>query len=322
MPQTARPSRAWWIPRAGTRPPALLLLVLLLAAAGIAGCGGGDGGGGGGEKSDPVVARVNGHEIRQSGVDGVRAEARLVGQKATAAAALDQAIEREVVRAEAAKLGVTVSDAAVDDRAAKVSEQLGGEVALSAALKKAGMTEAQLRASLEAAVLLDGVRAARYPQLGATPAEARRFYERRRADLFTQPSAVDLGAIVVRNVGIAGNAVKRLRAGRPFSEVSRQFSTDPELKQTAGRMGWIDPRSMPGKLGSTVARLPLRAVSAPVAGPGGVWIFKVLGRRAAKVAKFSTVEKQLRAELTARKRSTALKQWLAQAVKSADIQKL
>lgn len=309
-----------WFPRPRAGLPALLVLVVL-AAIGVAACGGGDGGDGGGT-SDPVAARVNGHEIRQSAVNGVEAEARLIGQKATMAAALDQSIKRELLREEASKLGVSVSAAAVDARAAKVAEKVGGQAGLDAELKKAGMTEAQLRASLQAALLLESVRAAKYPHVRSTVAAARRFYGRRRADLFTRPSAIDLGAIVVKNAGIAGNAVKRLRAGRPFGEVSRQFSTDSGLKQAAGRMGWVDPRSMPGKLGTTVARLPLKTVSAPVAGPGGVWIFKVFGRRAEKVVPFSAAKKEILAELTARRRTAALDQWLARAVKNADIEKL
>jgi foldase protein PrsA len=285
---------------------------------GLVACGDGGGGTGG----DPVVARVSGHDVRQSAVDGVQAEARLVGQKSSAAAALDQAIEREIVREEAVKLGVTAPAAAVDDRAAQVREQLGGASALSAALKKAEMSRQQLRASLEAAVLLERLRAAKYPDVAASVAEARRFYERRRAGLFTRQSAVDLGAIVVRNKGIAGNALKRLRAGRPFAEVSRQFSIDPQLKDAAGSLGWIDPRSLPGALGKTVARLPLRAVSAPVAGAGGVWIFKVLRRRPAEVIPFSDVRGQVLRKLTARKRSKAMKKWLERAVRNADVEKL
>lgn len=313
MPSTPGAPR----PRARRRRiPLVLLFAVVMLAFAAAACGG-DGGG----PDDPVVARVNGRDVRESSVALVRAEARLVGEPDDAAKALDEAIRRALVILEAERLGVTVAAAAVDDRAAAVTEQLGGEDALAAALEKAAMTPAQFRAGLETAVLLEELRAARYPDLESTVAEARRYYDRHLRDLFTRPAAVDLGAIFVRNEGIAGNAMKRLKAGRPFEEVSRQFSIDPELKDNAGRLGWVDPRSLPGQLGAEVADLPAGKVSEPVAGGGGVWIFKAFRRRDAETVPFAEARDELVDQLTTRKRGRALERWLDEAVAGADIER-
>jgi parvulin-like peptidyl-prolyl isomerase len=298
-----------------------LLALLTLAAAAVLGapaCGDGDSPP---PAEDCVVARVNGRDVHQSAVDAVRAEARLVGDDDTGSA-LDQAIERELVREEAARLGVAPAADVIEERKAAVTEQLGGTEALAAALEEAQMSEARFRAGLEAAALLETVRDARYPDISADVAEARRYFERRRDDVFTQPAAVDLGAIFVRNKGIAGNALKRLRMGRSFEEVSRQFSIDPQLKDSGGRLGWTDPRSLPGDLGAAVAKLKDRAVSKPIPGAGGVWIFKVYERRPATIAPFAEVRDELVRELTARKRARALRDWIDRAVADADIDKL
>ncbi len=257
---------------------AFVACLAVLTAAGLAACGSG-GPGGASASPDAVVARVDGRAVHQSAVDQARAEARFAGADDDAGAALEAAIDRELVRAEAQRLGLAADAAEVERRLAAVGAQLGGDAALKAARELAAMSEDQLRESLRAGVLRKAVQDARFPQVKAGPAAARRFYERRRAELFTVPAAVKLGAIVARNEGIAGNAVKRLRAGRPFDEVARQFSVDPELKSAGGAMGWIDPRSMPEPLSRAVARLRVGATSRPVAGPGGAWIFRVLARR-------------------------------------------
>ncbi len=299
---------------------AVLTLVAVVAASGLgAACGG--------EREpaaavDAVVARVNGREVRESAVAAVRAEARLLGEEDDAAAALDEAIERGLVVAEAERLGVSVSVTSLDEREAAVVEDYGGGEALETALAAAEMTGAQFRAGIEASVLVEALGAARYPGLESSPAEARRYYESRRDDLFTEPSAVDLGAIFVRNKGIAGNAVKRLEAGRPFQEVSRQFSIDPQLKDSAGRLGWVDPRSLPGDLSDDVANLRQGQVSEPVAGSGGVWIFKIYDRRPETVVRFEEVRDDLIEQLTSRKRGRALARWLEQAVERAEIERL
>jgi len=300
---------------------ACVACLAVLAAAGLAACGG-DRRDGTSASPDAVVARVDGRAIHQSAVDQARAEARFAGGADDAGKALDVAIDRELVRAEAERLGLTADEAEVESRLAAVGAQLGGEAALKAALEQAAVSEDQLRESLRAGVLRKAVQDARFPQVKAGPGAARRFYERRRADLFTEPAAVKLGAIVARNEGIAGNAIKRLRAGRPFEEVARQFSVDPELKSAGGAMGWIDPRSMPEPLGKAVARLRVGATSRPVAGPGGAWIFRVLARRPQRVVPFASARAQIQEALTGRRRAAALDKWLATTRKDALIERL
>jgi len=300
---------------------AFVACLVVLGAAALAACGG-DGRDGASASPDAVVARVDGRDVNQSAVDQARAEARFAGGADDAGKALDAAIDRELVRAEAQRLGLTADEAEVESRVAAVGGQLGGDAALKAALEQAALSEAQLRESLRAGVLREAVQDARFPHVKAGPAVARRFYERRRADLFTTAAAVKLGAIVVRNEGIAGNAIKRLRAGRPFEEVARQFSTDPELKSAGGAMGWIDPRSMPEPLSKAVARLRVGETSLPVAGPGGAWIFQVLARRPQRVVPFASARAQIQDALTGRRRAAALDQWLATARKDALIERL
>ena len=300
----------------------LVTCLALLAAFGLASCGHDGSGDGASSSSDAVVARVDGRDVTRSAVDQLRAEARLTGADAAAGKALDAAIDRALVAAEAQRLGLTADEAEVESRVAAVGAQLGGEAALKSALQKAAMSEAQLRESLRAGVLREAVQDARFPQVKAGPGAARRFYERRRADLFTAPAAAKLGAIVVRNEGIAGNAIKRLRQGRPLDEVSRQFSVDPELKSAGGAMGWIDPRSMPEMLSKAVARLKVGETSGPVPGPGGVWVFRVLARRPQRVTPFAEVRAEIEDGLNGRRRSAALAEWLAAARKDAVIERL
>jgi parvulin-like peptidyl-prolyl isomerase len=308
-------------------PFARTVLLLALAAAllaAVAGCGAGRRAASppASPRADGVVARVNGREVRQSGVDLARAEARLVGQKDTAAAGLKTAIDGALVAAEAGRLHLKADQAEVERRLNAVRDKMGGEQALAAALAKTRMTRAQLRTSLEQGLLREDLQNARFPQIKASAAAVRSFYERNRERLFTTPAAVELGAFVVRNEGIAGNAVKRLAGGRPFSEVAHQFSVDPELRDSEGMMGWVVPASLPAPLRTAVARLGKGQVSPPTAGPGGVWVLKVLGRRARTVAPFSAVRAQIQQGLDGQMRSAALARWLAKARAAARIERL
>src|SRR5665647_3049177 len=89
----------------------LVALVAVLAAAGLAACGG-DGRDGASGSPDAVVARVHGR-------------------------ALDVAVDRELVRAEAERLGLAADESEVASRVAAVGAQLGGDAALKSALMAA-----------------------------------------------------------------------------------------------------------------------------------------------------------------------------------------
>ena len=299
----------------------MVAAVTVVVAAGLVACGG-SAGGGASPTADAVVARVGGREVLQSAVDLAIAEARLAGGSVAGAQALDAAIDRELVRAEAERLGLSADTAEIDRRVAAVRQQAGGEEALRAALDKIGMSDAQLRESLRAGVLREAVQDARFPGVKAGVDAVRRFYERKRDELFTESAAVKLAALVVRNEGIAGNAIKRLRQGRPFSEVSRQFSIDPQIKDAGGMLGWLDPASLPAPLRKVAERLSVGEASAPVAAPGGVWVLEVVGRRPRVVAPFASVRAQIEKGLDGRLRSAALDKWLESARKGAAIERL
>ncbi len=236
--------------------------------------------------------------------------------------ALEAAIDRELVRAEAQRLGL-VADAAEVERAWPLwARQLGGDAALKAAREGGHERGSAPREPARRRAAQGRPGRALSAGEGRTAA-ARRFYERRRADLFTTAAAVKLGAIVARNEGIAGNAVKRLRQGRPFEEVSRQFSVDPELKNAGGAIGWIDPRSMPEPLRRAVGRLRVGGdlhdrspdqVAPGSSGPGAPAATRGAVRQCAR--------DQIQDALTGRRRAAALDKWLATARKDALIERL
>jgi hypothetical protein len=151
-----------------------------MLAAVAAACGSGSGGSptapaSASPKADAVVATVNGRPVHQSDVDLARAEARLVGKDDNAARALETAIDRELIGAEAARLGLSADPAEVTRRLAAITKQTGGIASLNAGLKKADMTEAQLRASLGAGVLREAVQNAHFPGLSAPDTAVRAF---------------------------------------------------------------------------------------------------------------------------------------------------
>ncbi len=303
----------------------LRVLALMGIAAGLllaAGCG--DTGGGAAQSSpsplaDAVVATVDGDQVRAHEVELVRAERRFTGQGDDSGPALDEAVERVLLRREAARLGAGGDEAEVGRRLAEVETTAGGATALDTLLQTAGMSRAQLRQSVTDGVLREALRDAKYPGKDATSEEVGAYYRHNRARLFTQPAQVRLGAIQVRTEKVADNAIARLDQGRPFAEVARQFSVDPESRDKGGELGWILTSSLPPMLKKAVDGAGVGVIRRPV-GAGNVWyVLDVEAQRAAKVMPLKQVRDRITTELTRVKRSRALERWLDAARERATV---
>jgi foldase protein PrsA len=297
---------------------AVVLLSALAVIAGLSACGSGDRG-----DADPsALAKVNGVAVTRAQVDQVRAEARLAGKDDDAGAALQEAIARELVRQEAKRLGLAVSDKAVADRIAEVTARLGGEAALAEALIAADMTAEQLRAGAEHGLLREKLRDERFGDLKASEAAVRAFYRKHRDDLFTTPAAVRLGDILVRTERLASDLAARIRKGESFAALAKTYSRDAASKDGGGMMGWVQTLTLPDPLRRAAEQADVGGLSGPVQGPGGWFLLKLYGRRPAKVMSFAEAEKELRAELDGLRRTRALDRWIAAERKSADIEVL
>jgi parvulin-like peptidyl-prolyl isomerase len=269
--------------------------------------------------ADAVVARVDGEQVRRHEVELVRAERRFTGKAGAAGSALDEAVERVLMRREADRLEAVADGSEIERRMAEVETTAGGATALDALLRQAGMSRAQLRQSVADGVLREALRDIKYADRAATPREVRAYYRRTRARVFTQPAQVRLGAIQVRTEMVAANAIARLDEGRPFSEVARQFSMDPETRDNGGELGWVLTSSLPPLLRKAVAGRGAGVVPRPV-GAGNVWyVLNVEAQRAARVIPLEEVRGRVKAELTRVKRSRALERWLDSARERATV---
>jgi foldase protein PrsA len=286
-----------------------LLALCAVSAAALAACGGDASVPNASAASDPVVLRVDGRPVRESAVEAIRAEFRLGGSSDARPRAEKEAVRRELLRREAERLGVKADPAEVESRRAAMVGQAGGEKALAQALKSARMTEDQLRRGLEDGVLHDAVQDAKFQDVSATVADARAYYDSHRA-AFRREGSAHLYAIRVAAEPIAKSAMQRLREGRPFAEVARQFTTDAEAKADGGDMGVVALSSLPASFTDALKGVKSGEVVGPVQGPGGWYVLKATDLKEARIAPFSQVRGDLVKELTRRERFRALEKWL------------
>lgn len=260
-------------------------------------------------ETDPAAVRVDGHEVPESEVRLQEARLRLDGDTATRQRAVAAAIDAVLVSREAQRRGLSVDDDEVQARLAVLRDDVGGAESLAAQLAAVPMTRSQLEQTVRQDVLRAQVSDALFASVRASRRDARRFYDRRRA-LFTIPATVDLGTIVVRSEGIAENALARLREGSSWEQVARQFTVDPEGKQSGGRAGVVALDSLPGPLAAAIAGMRPGEVKGPVPAMSQWWVLKLFGREPRRVTPFAKVAGDVQAQLTRRRRDRRLEEWL------------
>ncbi len=266
-----------------------------------------------------MVATVDGSSVRAEEVRLVNAERRFTGEDDKASSALDEAIERSLMRREAARLGVHADETVIGRRLDELEKAYGGAAALEDVLGRAGLSRSQLRQSVTDGVLRESLRDAKFSRTRTTPRDVSAFYRRNLRRLFTRPASVHLGAIQVRTERVAKNAIGLIREGRPFGKVARQLSVDPESRSNGGDLGWLLTSSLPPALREEAVASGTGVVMKPVGG-GNVWyVLNVLGRRPERVTPFEKVRSRLAAQLTRVERSKALERWLNEAREGATI---
>jgi len=302
-----------------SRIKALLATALLLAAFVLVGaCSSSSSSTSSPSPSRQVVVTVDGTAATAADLARVRAVAKLTGSALSRRQAVRQLVGEILIAHEARRLGISVSAAEVSGRVAKLASSAGGMKQLRAALKAQGMTEEQLRAGVRAVLLAEKLQNAEFPELKASTADARRFYDANKA-MFTSAGSVNLGEIVMRTKPIAVSVRERISAGQPFESAAGQFNIDPEVRAERGRLGWVSVPSLPATLRKAVAGLKRGQIS-DVVRVGPNWnLVKLYARRPATVTAFAEVAAPLRAELTHRKRAAALAKWVAKARAAAQI---
>ena len=306
--------------RRASRPLLIVTIVAVLSVAGLSACGESDASPSPkAATNDVVVARVDGKEVTRAQVDAIRAESRLAGRSDGADASRDEAVRRMLVRLEAERRGIRIGDDAVAQGVREVEKTAGGAQALDAALKEASMTREQVGEAVRYSLLAQAVANDMNADLEARPAEVRAFYDRHRADLYTTDASYRLGKITVPGEKLAEKLVRLLRRGASFPAVSRRYSMDQQTRYQGGDIGWVSAFTVPQEVLAVVEHVAPGGVADPVWSSGKWQVFKVFGRRAARVVPFAEARGPIARELTRRRRAKALDRWLDAEVRRADV---
>lgn len=251
---------------------------------------------------------------------GDESEAKVQPQEVPrlARALLDGLIDRAIVLQRAKAAGLQVSEAEVQRATdALADDARKGGATWNEQLVKAGQNPEQLSDEMREHLLAAKYVAEQTGKERASPAEARAWYDVHQQQ-FEEPESVHCQQLVVRTPDEAKSALDQLRAGAAFDKLARQLSTSPDGR-SGGDLGWFPKGTMPKVFDEACFSLPNGKISGVVASPYGYHVFKVLGRRAARLRTFNEVKAEAERRATAEKRAQAERELLKQLRSGAEV---
>jgi parvulin-like peptidyl-prolyl isomerase len=300
---------------------------------------------------DPVIAKGNGVEIKQSALDEV-----VLGIKSAAAAhnetippqqmlgieskMLDRLIQIQLLLKKATEADKAIGKTKAESQLTNLLARAGSQEAFDRQLKAVGMTPEELTSKITQEATAT---AALTRELGITvsDADAHEFYTNHPAD-FEQPETVHVRHILLLTMDMATRAplsadqiqakrekidglLKRVKAGEDFATLAEQYSEDPSSKTKGGELPEF-PRGaqgIPPELESAAFSLnaTTNQISDVITLPDvGYDIIKLLDKTPAQKVDYAKVADKIKDFLVQQKTQKLAPAYLAGLSKAADVE--
>lgn len=202
---------------------------------------------------------------------------------------------------EAKKMGITVSDAEVDNVLKQFTGGDNGEQKLNQRLDSYGISMDELKDSLRTDLTFQRVFneiVSKAPPV--TDEEALAYYEQHRSeDDFLKPETRNIHMIYFSTEVFANQAATRLDAGEDFVTVGREMSADPakNIRLEERTAVPVVESGLPPEAEKAMAQLPVGQVSDPVKSGFGYYIIRVNSTNPREAVAFDEIREQLKQQL-------------------------
>lgn len=311
----------------------VVIIMMLMLSLGLVGCGSK-------EQTAADVAVVNGVKISQAQLDQQYTLLKVDYENQMGALdlakdqeiiknlqnqAYEEIITKELVRQEADRQGLKISQAEIDSRLAsfKQAQNSVENDGYQKFLAKLNLTEADLGREVEVMLLFQQLQAKVTGDTKVSEAEARQYYEANQ-QLFNNPGGMRIYHILVDTEQQADQIIAQIQQGADFAALAAQYSLDPGSKANGGDVGLVnkDTNFVPEFKQAALALQPGQLSTQPVQSQYGYHVIKAGERQAAGVAPFAEVKEQLMDQLASDQKDKAFDAYLQKMRNEAAIEDL
>lgn len=307
--------------RARTRIAAATAALALIVTA--AGCGASD-----------VVAKVDGEKITREEFDGIvevakKQDTTLASLKEGDAMLLqykrmilDSMIEAVLVRQEAKRVGIKITDKDIDAKLAEIKASYPDESSFDEVVKQSGMTMEQIRQSISDQMVYQALYDKVAPAPKISEDQLKKYYEENKNTQFTKEPEAHLQHILFaeNDKATAEKVLKEVRGGADFGALAAKYSTDPGSKNSGGDLGSAPTSKYVKEFQEAADKLKVGEVSGLVKSQFGWHIIKKLGETPGGIQAYEEVKDLIKSTLEQEARTKAWNDYLAELKAKAKIE--
>ncbi|MFV2048944.1 peptidylprolyl isomerase [Metabacillus litoralis] len=220
--------------------------------------------------------------------------------------AVDTLITKSIIEQETAKENITITDEEVDAELDELISTYGGEETFKQTLASSGLTmedvEEDVKVNLQIEKLLES-------KIEITEEEMRTYFDENK-DTFAQTKQVKASHILVEDEETAKEVKEKIDAGEDFTEIAKEYSTDPSTAEAGGDLGFFGEGSMVAEFEEAAFSMKVDQISEPVKTEYGYHIIKVTEIQEAAEANFDSSKEEIKDILFDEKLSTEYPTWL------------
>lgn len=237
----------------------------------------------------------------------------------------DDLIMQKLIRQEAKKQAVAVSQEEVDEillpfKESKEGEEAGG---FQKFLDSMQASEADIRNQIEISILYDKLLEKVITDVSVSDEEAQTYYQENQA-MFKDPGGIQIYHILVDSEELAKDIISRLKQGEDFAQLASRYSTDPGSKDEGGDVGLVNESTsfVPEFKQAALALKPGQLHPTPVKSEYGYHIIKAGDKIAASQVSFEEVKEDLKRQMEMDEKSAAFEAYMQNLKNTADIEDL
>ncbi len=262
-----------------------------------------------GFNKEEVVATVDGTEIEQDAL-----YEQMV--KTSGAEALDIMISNEIIRQEAEKADIEITQEELDAELAEYEEQYGGAEGFAAALEGSGLTKEDLEEEMKNFLRIEKLIG---PEIEITD-EAIETYFKENKETLGQSATVEASHILTETKEQAEEVAQKLADGEDFAELAAEYSVDTANAENGGELGSFGKGEMAPEFEEAAFAMKPGEVSDPVQTDFGYHIIKVTDKTEASEATLEDSNEQIKEILFDEALNAKYAAWIAEKQAAYDIE--
>ena len=200
---------------------------------------------------------------------------------------LDKLIIEELIEEEVSKKGITVEDAKLEETYNSFKERLEQDEELKKFYEENNLDEEFVKEQIRMELLVQEYEKAVFEELGLNDQE--------KLNELTKDYVVQVSAkhILVDDEELAKELITKIEAGEDFTELAKEHSKDPSVKDNSGDLGYFPREVMVPEFEKAAFSMNVGEVSEPVKTDYGYHIIKVEGKKTIEDLKEEISEEEL-----------------------------